>query len=166
KRQSERLAEEFRRPFETAAENIQNLFTGTFEGIFEGSIDSAADAADAMKRIFIRLAAGMASRAIFRPQALAAGGVGGLAGGIFSGGSSASGGGLPFGSDTLLSKGVGLTGIGSGLDAFGASIAPSLSADTGAAAAAANVVGPVTAAQAGAAAAIPFSAIALPVAAI
>ena len=56
----ERLAEEFRRPFETAAENIQNLFTDTFEGIFEGSIDSAADAADAMKRIFIRLAAEMA----------------------------------------------------------------------------------------------------------
>ena len=72
---------------------------------------------------------------------------------------------MPFGSDTILSKGVGLTGIGSGLDAFGASIAPSLFADT-AAAAAANVVGPVTAAQAGAAAAIPFSAIALPVAAI
>src|SRR4029453_15114438 len=149
KRQSERLAEEFRRPFETAAENIQNLFTGTFEGIFEGSINSAGDAADGMKRIFIRLAAEMASLAIFRPQALAAGGVGGLAGGIFSGGSSAGGGGLPFGSDTLLSKGVGLTGIGSGLDAFGASIAPSLFADTGAAGAAADVGGAVPRAAGG-----------------
>ena len=86
-RQAEKLADELKQPFITAQENIQNLFTDTFEGIFEGSIDSAADAADAMKRIFIRLAAEMASLAIFRPQILQQAGVGGLAGGIFSGGS-------------------------------------------------------------------------------
>ena len=42
-----------------------------------------------MKRVFIRLAAEMAALAIFRPQVLQQAGVGGLAGGIFSGGSSA-----------------------------------------------------------------------------
>ena len=121
----ERLKDELARPFENAAENIQNLFSDTFEGIFDGSIDSAQDAADAMKKIFIRLAAEMATLAIF---------VLGAPGGwwcrwighrIFSGGSSV-GGGLPFGSDSLISSVIGKTGIADAIDSFGASALPSL----------------------------------------
>jgi len=57
------------RPFENAARGIQTALTDTFESIFNGSIDSASDAADAIKRVFIRMAAEMATLQIFGPPA-------------------------------------------------------------------------------------------------
>lgn len=82
-KQAEEYAEAMARPFETAVENIQNLITDTFEGIFDGSIDSAADAADAIKKIFIRMAAETATLELFGAQ--------GLAGQVRNGGVSKSG---------------------------------------------------------------------------
>lgn len=82
--QQKQLAEDFSRPFENAMDNIQDAMTNTFEDVFDSSIDSAADAADAIKRIFIRMAAEMATLAIFRPQVFSAGMGGGISGGIGS----------------------------------------------------------------------------------
>jgi tape measure domain-containing protein len=72
RRQNEQLEQERRealqRPFEQAANRIQETFSDTFAGIFDGSIDSAGDAAKAIKGVFVRMAAEIAALAIFRPD--------------------------------------------------------------------------------------------------
>jgi tape measure domain-containing protein len=81
--ENRRLMEE---PYINAMKNIQNVITDTFEGVFDGSIDSAADAAGAIKKIFFRMAAGMATLQIFGAQGLNIAGMmgAGSAGGGFS----------------------------------------------------------------------------------
>jgi len=66
-RDAEVAAEAIRRPFENAAGGIQTAFTDFFDGAFDRSVDSAAEAADAMKRVFIRAAAEIASAFVFEP---------------------------------------------------------------------------------------------------
>lgn len=83
----EEQAEENRRlmeePYINAMKNIQNVITDTFEGVFDGSIDSAADAASAIKKIFFRMAAEMATLQIFGAQGLnLAGAISGTGGGL------------------------------------------------------------------------------------
>lgn len=81
KRRLDEIAEAMNQPFESAAKGIQDAFTNAFEGLFDGSIDSASDAADAIKRVFIRMAAEIATLQVFGPQiaGLSAGGLTGSA---------------------------------------------------------------------------------------
>ncbi len=155
----EEQAEENRRlmeePYLEAMRNIQNVITDTFEGVFDGSIDSAGDAASAIKKIFFRMAAEMATLQIFGAQGL---NIGGAAGAAISGAGGGGVGGLLSGASSL----IGQTGIGSAINAFGASALPSVFA-TGAPIGAA--VGPMQAGLLGGAG-IGLSAIALPVAAL
>ena len=95
---SEKLREEFQRPFENASRNIQGLFADTFEDIFNGATSSVEDFAASFKKIMIRVAAEVAALMIFRPQVGLAGAFGGLGigGGMapgVTGGFGASGGG-------------------------------------------------------------------------
>ncbi len=107
---SEEMARQFAKPFENAAENIQSTMADTFEGIFDGSVNSADDAADAIKKIFFRLAAEVATLAIFRPSVLSSGGIGGTISSIFGGAGS-----LPAaaGSSGAAGGASGLSGLGS-----------------------------------------------------
>lgn len=114
--ENHRLMEE---PYLEAMRNIQNVITDTFEGIFDGSIDSAADAAGAIKKIFFRMAAEMATLQIFGAQGL---NIGGAAGAAISGAGGGGVGGLLSGASSL----IGQTGIGSAINAFGASALPSV----------------------------------------
>ena len=120
----EEQAEENRRlmeePYINAMKNIQNVITDTFEGLFDGSIDSAADAASAIKKIFFRMAAEMATLQIFGAQGL------NLSGLITGGASSALGGG-GIGGNLLSLGGLGSslltgTGVGGILDKVGMSL--------------------------------------------
>lgn len=110
KDERKQLEEEFQEPFKNALENIQRSVSDTFEGIFDGSVNSAGDAAAAMKKIFFRLAAELATLAIFRPQVLAAGGLGGLLGSAVNG-STTSG----FGVGDIFSAGSSLGNFGGSL---------------------------------------------------
>ena len=112
KRQNERIAEAMNRPFENAARGIQTALTDTFESIFNGSIDSASDAADAIKRVFIRMAAEMATLQIFGPQLMGLSGGGFFGGGMTSAGRSAGG----MGGLSNLSNLTSLSGIMNGLN--------------------------------------------------
>jgi len=155
RRQAEQLQQLLARPFENALDNIQNTVSDTFVSIFDGSIDSAADAADAMKKIFYRLAAELATLAIFQPQAIGAGfSIGG------AGGSAASSGGI---GGSLLQSGIGQgvkLGLGGAIDSWGAAALPSL---FGTGAPAAGVIGPQLPGLLGGAG-IGLSAVALPIA--
>lgn len=110
------MAEEFNRPFENAMQSVQNTVADTFESIFDGSVNSADDAADAMRRIFTRLAAEMATLAIFRPQVFSAGGFGALGGSMVNGATTQGGG---FDITSLSSAGNLFTGGGLGQPIFG-----------------------------------------------
>lgn len=130
----------FLEPFKNAIRGIQDSFTDMFEDIFSGGVDSFSKLADAVKRIFIRMAAEIASLNLMRAvlgngvsggSGLSLGGLGG--GGSFGGGSATGGGGFDFGSLLQLGSqannaglfGNSLSGIGSGItgavDAFGVS---------------------------------------------
>lgn len=156
----EEQAEENRRlmeePYINAMKNIQNVITDTFEGVFDGSIDSAADAASAIKKIFFRMAAEMATL-----QLLGAGGLSitGTAASAAGGAASSFGIGNIFSGASSL---IGKTAIGGAINSFGAAALPSIFG-TGAPIGAA--VGPMQAGILGGAG-IGLSAIALPVAAL
>ena len=159
---AKKQAEELRKPYEHALESIQNTFSNTFENIFDGSINSAADAADAIKKIFIKLAAETATLELLNVTGLnkaftstSLGTAAGVARASGSGTGSVVGGVLREGTSLL-----GATGIGSAINAFGASALPSIFA-TGAPVA--GVVGPQAAGLLGSAG-IGLSSIALPVA--
>ncbi len=100
--EAKRSAEMMVAPFKNALAGIHSAFSGAFVDLFSGSIDTARDAAAAIKGVFIRLAAEVATLAIFQPAAgaaLSAVGLGniasglGLAGGGGGGGAGGGGGG-------------------------------------------------------------------------
>jgi tape measure domain-containing protein len=62
---TEEYAEAMRRPIENALESIQVTISDTFVGVFDGSVKDAGDAADAIKKIFIRMAAEIATLELF-----------------------------------------------------------------------------------------------------
>jgi tape measure domain-containing protein len=62
---TEEYAEAMRRPIENALESIQDTISDTFVGVFDGSVKDAGDAADAIKKIFIRMAAEIATLELF-----------------------------------------------------------------------------------------------------
>lgn len=105
--QAKQQAEILQEPFKNALRNIQNSFTDFYEDLFSGGVDSFSDLASAAKKIFIRLAAEMATLMTFR-------GIGGLlgGGGIAAGGSALAGGGLLSSLGSILSNPLG--GVGSG----------------------------------------------------
>lgn len=108
-KQAEENARLMEQPFINAMENIQNTFTDTFIGIFDGSVNSAADAADAIKGIFIRMAAETATLQLFGAQGLNLASVFGS-----GGGAGAAGGGLGLGNlASLGSSAMNLFGGGS-----------------------------------------------------
>lgn len=157
RRNSAEIERQMNQPFENAMRSIQETVADTFEGVFSGSINSAADAAQAIKSIFFRMAAEMATLQIFGAQGLNVMGAGASAA------ASAAGGGLGVGN--LLSGAsslIGKTAIGGAINSFGAAALPSLFG-TGAPIGAA--VGPMQAGLLGGAG-IGLSAIALPVAAL
>jgi tape measure domain-containing protein len=124
---AEEQAEAMRRPIENAMQSIQSTISDTFSGVFDGSVNSAADAADNIKKIFIRMAAELATLEILNVTGLAnvfsaskGGSLGNIAGGK-AGGSSGVGGLLREGSSLL-----GATKIGASINAFGASALPSI----------------------------------------
>ena len=57
-------------PFKNALREVQNSFTDTFREIFEGGVTSFEDIAEQAKKIFIDLAANLATTGIFNPQSL------------------------------------------------------------------------------------------------
>lgn len=67
KRLIEEQRELFLAPFKNAIEGIQGAFSDAFENIFSGGVDSFSDLASTVKRIFIKLAAEIATLLIFRP---------------------------------------------------------------------------------------------------
>jgi tape measure domain-containing protein len=154
-------AEAMRRPIENAMQSIQGTISDTFAGVFDGSVNSAADAANNIKKIFMRMAAELATLEILNVTGLAnifsarkGGSLGNIAGGKAGGGSGVGG---------LLREGsslLGATKIGGAINAFGASALPSIFG-TGA-----PLAGTVGATQAGVlgGAGIGLSSIALPVA--
>ncbi len=124
---AEEYAEAMRRPIENALESIQDTISDTFVGVFDGSVKDAGDAADAIKKIFIRMAAEIATLELFGAGGFnIAGSVrGGILGSVTGGGSQ--GGGSIVGG--LLKEGTSLLGatkIGSAINAFGASALPSI----------------------------------------
>lgn len=160
KQAAEDYAQAMRAPIENALEGIQDTITDTFVGVFDGSVDSAADAADAIKGMFIRMAAELATLELFGADGF---NIAGLARGVSGAGGGASGGGSVVGEvfkqgTSLLEK----TGIGSALNSFGASALPSV---FGTGAPIAGMVGPQAAGALGGLG-IGLSSIALPVAGI
>lgn len=119
-----RLAAE---PFKTALRSIQNSVTDTFEKIFSGGVTSFSDLADEAKRIFIRLAAEVATLAIFSPRAVlgAAGAAGAISPGAAAGGTQS------------LASSLGFGGIGNLINQFGGQLGFAVPAASG--------VGPPTA---------------------
>ena len=115
-REAERLAEQqaelLQEPFKNALEGIQDSFTDAFENIFSGGVDTFTDLADTAKRVFVRLAAELATLQIFSgggfAGALGLGGAGTASAGLGTGGS----GSFNFGS--LLSG----SGLGGGLPSW------------------------------------------------
>jgi tape measure domain-containing protein len=125
---AEKHAEAMRKPFEHALEGIQNTFSDTFTGIFDGSINSAADAAGSIKKIFIKMAAEIATLQLLQTTGLdqvfasaSAGGIGGVKGATGKAGGSVVGDVFRQGSGLL-----GSTGVGAAIDGFGATALPSL----------------------------------------
>lgn len=174
-REAQRAQEEWARrmaePFENAFEGVQDVITDSFEGVFDGSINSADDAADAIKGIFYRMAAELATLELLNATGLtgsfaqAAGGVsapGGSTTGASAGGfslsdlSSASslfdfgdGGGLLSGlTNTLDQVGFDLFGIGQQVSGPFTGAAPFTEGITGGAGS--NLAGSFTLANAGA----------------
>lgn len=82
KRQIEENQRLMTEPFKNAISSIQSSFSEMFEGIFSGGVNSFGDLAKSIKKIFIRLAAEIATLLIFRPV------VGNLLGGLGLGGMS------------------------------------------------------------------------------
>ncbi|HUS38865.1 MAG TPA: hypothetical protein VMX74_05415, partial [Pirellulales bacterium] len=73
-------------PFENALRSVQSTTADTFQNIFDGGVTSFSDLADAVKDIFTRLAAEMATLLIFNPEVVTGasgffGGAGTTAGG-------------------------------------------------------------------------------------
>lgn len=69
-------------PFKNALQGIQSAFADMFEKIFSGGVDSFKDLAAAIKKVFFRLAAEIATLLVFRPVlggVLGSVGLGGLA---------------------------------------------------------------------------------------
>ena len=129
-RLAERQAEILAEPFKNALSNIQDTFTNTFESIFRGQIDSFGDFAGAIKDIFIRLAAEIATLMVFRPV------VSGILGAGAAGGIASASGGTSSLSATLigaLAAGGSSGGIGVGTSAgLGASLVNGLQSPLGA----------------------------------
>jgi hypothetical protein len=120
--EAQRLALE---PFKNAIAGIQNSFTSAFESIFSGGVDTFSDLASTVKRIFIRLAAEIATLLVFRPVISSVVGavLPGIAGSLLGGGDG-------IGGNLLSGGGFNLPGVsllnnffstGGALDAFGAS---------------------------------------------
>ena len=91
-REAERLQEALNRPFENALDRLEGTVRDNIRGIFDGSINDAGDAADAIKDIFLDMAAEVATIDLLGPQGIdLEGGLGSLVKGVgdlFSGGSS------------------------------------------------------------------------------
>jgi len=125
---AEEYAEAMRRPIENALESIQDTISDTFVGVFDGSVKDAGDAADAIKKIFIRMAAEIATLELFGADGInIAGSVRGGALGSSSGTSGGGGFGLSnIGSlfSSLNGSGSSLTGtlLGRGIDSIGSSL--------------------------------------------
>ncbi len=123
-REAKRLAEEQQRimqqPFLNAITGIQGAFTDAFEKIFSGGINSFKDLADAIKGVFVRLAAEIAALLVFRPilaSTLGAIGATGLASSLGLGGATAAGAGAGAAAGTAAAGGVGgfsLASLGGG----------------------------------------------------
>jgi hypothetical protein len=82
KRDAERNAEMMMEPFKNALRGIQDAFSDFFVQLFEGGVKSFSDLGTAAKRIFIRLAAELASLMVIRPVlggVLSSVGMGGVA---------------------------------------------------------------------------------------
>jgi hypothetical protein len=128
---AEREAKLMLAPFENAIEGIQGAFTDAFSNIFSGGLDSFSDLGGAIKSIFVRLAAEIASLLVFRPvvggvmgavglgglatqMGLGGGGIGGIAGpgDLLSLGKAFGGGDLFGGLGASLFGGQPLTGAG------------------------------------------------------
>ena len=123
-------AQSIQRIYDNAFKSIQSTISSTFEDIFSGGTNSFQDFADGIKKIFVKLAAEIATLLVFKPALqsfLGSVGIGGgnplsSGGGILSslfGGGSSSGGGGIFSS---ISKGL------SNLASFGSLTAPLSSA--------------------------------------
>lgn len=126
----EQIEEALRKPFENALTNVQNSFTNFFEDVFTNGIDSFASLADGIKKIFIRLAAEMATLQFFGPQGvpgILSGGASGGAGGVGSLLSGASSLGNLFGGAGALSGAINSFGasVGFGAGSSGLSLASS-----------------------------------------
>lgn len=123
------LAEERQRimqqPFLNAIDGIQGAFSSAFENIFDGGVDSFSDLASTIKKVFIKLAAEIATLMVFRPilgNVLGAVGLPGLANQLTGGVSVNNAGGNGLSLSNLPSPGN-LFGGGftEAIDAFGAS---------------------------------------------
>ena len=125
----ERHAQSIQNIYDNAFKSIQNTISSTFEDIFSG-VSSFQDFADAVKKIFVKLAAEIATLLVFKPvlqSFLGSAGIGGnnplssgggLLSSLFGGGGSSGGGGI----FSSISKGL------SNLANFGSLIAPLSSA--------------------------------------
>lgn len=121
-------AEAMQRPFDEAAEGIQDAFTDAFAEIYDGNVRSFGDLARQIKGVFVRLAAEITTLLVFNPKAS----IGSLLGGVGLGGSGAAlagtgtGGGfnLPGLSSigNLLGPAGSLLGIGGGIGALGSTL--------------------------------------------
>lgn len=156
--EAERQAEIIQEPFKNALRGIQDGFTDFYEDLFSGGVDSFSDLASSAKKIFIRLAAEIATLMTIRPvisgvlgsvglsgiasslgfggstSTASVGGVGGVAGGA------AAGGGFSLGSLSSLSGLI--SGLSSpGLATFGFNAAQSLGLSTGASSSVASALG-------------------------
>lgn len=80
-------AEAMRRPFEHAAEGIQDAFTDAFAEIYNGNVDSFSDLAKQIKSVFVRLAAEITTLMVFNPKASFGSLLGGV--GLFGSGTAA-----------------------------------------------------------------------------
>ncbi len=120
KENSAEIERQMNQPFENAMRSIQATVADTFEGVFSGSINSAKDAADAIKGIFFRMAAEMATLQIFGAQGLNIMGAGASAAGSAAGGIGI--GNMLSGVSSILGK----TAIGGAINSFGAAALPSI----------------------------------------
>lgn len=82
---AKREAEAMQRPFDEAAEGIQDAFTDAFTEIYDGNVRSFGDLARQIKGVFVRLAAEITTLLVFNPKAS----IGTLIGGVGLGGSGA-----------------------------------------------------------------------------
>lgn len=116
-RAAERHAEMMMEPFKNALAGIQDSFTDVFENIFNGGVDSFTDLGASVKRIFVRLAAEIATLMVIKP--VVAGVLGGVGlGGIASSLGLGAAGGAPAAAGAAAAGGGGigtsLFGIGTG----------------------------------------------------